>query len=502
MNRKTKYLIGIWLMLVVFPISFFSACKKHDKPNPPPVFPPKDTVLVLTSFSIESKNNPTLLTDIPFEIKGDSIFGRLSKYLHIAVPTFSSNAAKVLVNGIEQKSGINQIDLISNTTYTLQTAGGKQHDYFVKVSWNDSLPHITINTAGNAPIVSKDNYLNGTIDIDGKNIYANYNGTTKIRGRGNSTWSFPKKPYRLKLDNAADIFGLGLEKDWVLLANYLDETQLLNNIAFHLGKKLNVPFTNSGIPVELTLNGTYKGVYVLTQQVETGTNRVNVGDEGLLLEFDSYYDEDPKFKSTNFQLPIMVKDPDVENSAALDAIKAQFQNLENLVSSSSFPNNAYMDEIDTASLVNYLLVYMITDNEEINHPKSIYMHKAPTGKFAMGPVWDFDWAFGLEGSPKHFYHYNRFFWTSSPAKPGTKFFSKFLTDPKIVAQLKQRWSYFLSNNDLQGFVDEWSYRIEGARNRDYVLWKRGNANYQTDIAALKTWLTNRVNFLNGYINGL
>ena len=80
-----------------------------------------------------------------------------------------------------------------------------------------------------APIDSKDNYINATITIEGNDWGEDYTGTTRIRGRGNSTWGMPKKPYRLKLDESTSILGLLPEKDWVLLANYIDPTLMLNS---------------------------------------------------------------------------------------------------------------------------------------------------------------------------------------------------------------------------------------------------------------------------------
>lgn len=84
-----------------------------------------------------------------------------------------------------------------------------------------------------------------------------YEGTTQIRGRGNSTWEMPKKPYRLKLDKKSVILGLGEERDWILLANYIDPTLMLNAVAFKIGQLLELPFTNHAIPVDLYLNGEY-----------------------------------------------------------------------------------------------------------------------------------------------------------------------------------------------------------------------------------------------------
>lgn len=476
------------------------SCSKNDLLNNPV---PGNSTITISSFKIAQNNNDNVLSDIVFTIKQDTIFGALSKYNHAVIPSFVSNASKVTVNNSVQVSGFTKVDFKNTVTYSCFDATGEKRDFFVNISWNDSLPHITINTEVGAPVDSKDDYVNATVTIDGRNLYNNYSGTTRIKGRGNTTWYYPKKPYRLKLDEAASLFGLAEEKDWVLLANYLDGTHLLNNLAFNIGHMFGMPYTNNGIPVELTLNGIYMGMYLLTEQVEAGENRVNVGDDGLLLEFDTNYDEDYKFKSANYQLPVNIKNPELEDSSQIVPVEDQFNVLDSLVYAPGFPNNNYPDYIDQESLVKYLLTYMLTDNEEINHPKSTNMYKTVTGKFMMGPIWDFDWAYGYERTQIHFSYYDGFFWDNDP-RIGTNFFSRFLSDSKITSLLKQEWPAFVQANagNLQSFIDEWAYRLEGARKRDHDIWHRGNVNYATDISALKTWLINRINYLNTYMSSL
>ena len=90
------------------------------------------------------------------------------------------------------------------------------------------LPIIFINTKDNTPIISKDSYVDGTFKLDGAGIYSDISATDlTIKGRGNSTWSMPKKPYKLKFKDKISLFNLTEAKDWVLLANYQDPTFLL-----------------------------------------------------------------------------------------------------------------------------------------------------------------------------------------------------------------------------------------------------------------------------------
>ena len=366
-----------------------------------------------------------------------------------------------------------------------------------------SLPHIDIKTSGSAPINSTLTYVSATISINGQKKYSDYKGTAQIRGRGNTTWTYPKKPYRFKLDTKDSLLGLAAEKDWVLLANYLDGLHILNAVAMKIGKLLNMPFTNNIIPVEVTLNGIYQGAYMLTEQIEVKKNRVNIGDDGQLLLLDINYDEIWKFKSAAFQLPVMIKYPDLTTQAEVAPIQMQFEQFEALVAHPNFPNNNYLDYFDAEALANYLIVYMLTDNEEIDHPKSTYIYKTKTGKYTMGPIWDFDWAYGFEKTLVHFNSFNKpLFW--SPPAVGTKFFSKFLTDPKIKTLVKQQWAGFKTNkfSELLTFVDEYASLIEGARGRDYQIWKRGNFDFKGDVATLKKWLQNRASYMDTYIGNL
>ena len=465
----------------------------------------EDPELVISAYSVEKSKNPELRTDVHFEIMGDTIYGRLDPDHPGLIPTFSSISQSVHINGAVQNEPVSAVNFNGEVVYSLASSKGFKKNYFIKISWNKkvAIPHLYITTEGNADITSKNNYLQADISIDGRNVYSNYTGTTRVKGRGNSTWGLPKKPYRLKLDSKASLLGLPAEKDWVLLANYLDGTDMLNAIAMKLGKLLNMPYTNNIIPVELTLNGTYKGLYMFTEQVEAESSRVNTGDEGVLLELDKNFDEPWQFKSASFNLPVMVKYPDVTSNEELTTIKAQFEQMEALIAAPDFPGNNYLDLIDGGSVADYLIVYMLTDNEEINHPKSTYIYKTSTGKYTMGPIWDFDWAFGYEGSNTHFSSYSRpLFWSSSSV--GTLFFSQILSDALIKEIKKKKWSDFKSGKltELLAFADEYSTLIEGARYYDYQLWKRGGADFTNEVSNLKTWLNNRVSYLDTYIGSL
>ena len=494
-----------WTRLIIFlyglPILLFLGCNKND--TIAPMEDEQDSSLIFESFILEKKNNPFLSEDVVFDITGNTLTGPLKNFFFQAVPTFRTNAATITVNQEAQTSGSSTVDFRRGVTYTLQSDSGTSRSYNVNILWDNQLPQVNITSAGSLPITSKTEFLPARIIINGQTRYPNFEASAQIRGRGNTTWTYPKKPFKIKLDEEASILGLAPEKDWILLANYLDGTHLLNAVGMKLGQLLELPYTNTVIPVEVTLNGDYLGAYMLTEQIEVKKNRVNVGEEGLLLNLDTNFDEPFQFPSTHFRLPVTIKYPKLIDARKVADIKKEFEEMEALVASSDFPNNNYLDYWDGDAFAKYLIVYMLTSNEEINHPKSTYIYKTASGKYTMGPIWDFDWAFGFEGTLEHFSNADKpLFWTR-PGR-GTHFFSQFLTDPLIKQLVKDNWADFENQQfqELLGYIDEYAFLIQGARTRDFVLWAQGRNDFNGEVANLKNWLSSRAQYMRGFINDL
>ena len=135
------------------------------------------------------------------------------------------------------------------------------------------MPQLHITTENNAVVTSKKDYINASFELNDDEIT---DGTLEIRGRGNSTWDWPKKPYRLKLTDSTSLLGMPASKHWVLLANYADKTLIRNDIAFMFGKSLEMEYTPRTRHVELTFNGEYQGVYQLVEHLRIAKDRVNI----------------------------------------------------------------------------------------------------------------------------------------------------------------------------------------------------------------------------------
>ena len=155
-------------------------------------------------------------------------------------------------------------------------------------TYESNLPVVYINTENGVKITSKEDYVNATMKIQGNDTYSDsailYDGEIEIRGRGNSTWSMPKKPYKIKLDKKSNLFDMGKNKHWVLLANYSDETLMRNTLAYNLSGAMGMPQMET-VWVDVVLNGEYVGNYQFCEQIKIDkNNRVSIFDWESLAE--------------------------------------------------------------------------------------------------------------------------------------------------------------------------------------------------------------------------
>ncbi len=465
----------------------------------------KDTG-VLSAFRFLKKNNVFLTADVSSSIGEESIIPLVTFSQSELIPTFTTNAVKVLVDEVEQKSGMTKNDFSSPVVYQFIMRNGETFQYTVKAEFLlSAIPELTITTTDPsiAEIPSKDYYLEGTLAVNGRGGYEDYTGKTEVKGRGNSTWGYPKKPYRLKLNKKAEICGLGKAKNYVLLANHLDPTLMLNSVAFKIGRLLELPFTNHAIPVDVVLNGIYKGSYLLTEQIEVKENRVDLDENNSVMwELDSYWDDEPKFKSTAFNLPVMVKDPDL-TTEQFEYWKKDFNAFTTQFAKEPLEGNSYVDMIDIESVAKFLITFNLVHNMEINHPKSVFLHKEGNGKYVMGPIWDFDWAYDYEGTSNHFGRYNTPLFSSSMNGVGTAFFQRFLQDSRVKAIYKRTWQDFKNNklDALLQYVDDYAVMLKPSVERNSELWENTRS-FDTKVKELKTWLRNRADYIDSEVSKL
>ncbi|CAG5002988.1 hypothetical protein DYBT9275_03020 [Dyadobacter sp. CECT 9275] len=388
-----------------------------------------------------------------------------------------------------------------------------------------NLPTLVITTTDNQPVDSKDDYRTGTLTVLAQGETDGiYNGAIQIKGRGNSTWNFNKKPYRIKLDTKTKLLGMNANaKDWVLLANFADKTLLRNALAFELGKFIGMPFSNSYRLVDVYLNNEFLGNYTLTDQVETAPDRVNLsgGDgsetsEGFFLEQDGFASDATEtswFQTTSKQIRFVIKDPDDEDitQQQKDDIKGYMDQYEGKLFSEDFKDatNGYRPKVDMASLVNWYLASEITGNPDAFW--STYMFKKTNeGKLYYGPLWDFDISFNNDtriGSST----YRRM---SDVAHENKTYIRQYLEDDQFFLALRTRWKQLQTDGlkaHLLSKLTSLKQQINDSQQLNFQkwdilntivyleLWARGSYSAETDF--LTSYIENHIDWLDREING-
>ncbi len=380
-----------------------------------------------------------------------------------------------------------------------------------------------IYTQGQSTIASKSEYVPCYVALNGGNSYASRLLAAQIRGRGNSTWEwYDKKPYRLKLNKKQKMLGLAKAKSWALLANYRDVTDLMNTFVFELGRWMGLPHTNHTRYVELFLNGEYNGLYQFTEQVQQGANRVAVSDDrGLLIALD--LDDGPElspsatdnFESKVFGLPVAVKYPDDEMLTAerLDSIRSVFGVLEDAIQRQDYATASTL--LDMESMVRYLMIQQLVYNVELSAPRSVYIHKDGDGPWVMGPLWDFDAGYDFDWSDMYtghnfFSNYHETLLGSDPVSRNgnyrcSKFFTNLFGCKEFVKLYKDTWNNYADTlmDHTWGEMEKYLAALrEGPMARESAKWPVSGKNFETEVAKMKKWLTNRVQYTGQLINGI
>ena len=260
------------------------------------------------------------------------------------------------------------------------------------------LPIINIELNG----VTQDEINSGSKDIkyEGNELSLYNNGNmleydnVEVKGRGNATWTWDKRPYRIKFDEKVDMLGMGKAKKWCLLANYKDETNLRTEIGFTLEKMLGMKYVMDGRFVELYIDGNYQGLYYLTKAVEVSSSVVDIEDElGVLVELDNIYGTlEEEYYTTGEGDILTVKDVVNEENeeVAMKEFLASYNELEKAVKKGDYER--VQELADVESFAQYYLLSEFTVNPDAYWTSFYFYKDGAEDVIHMGPGWDFDMA--------------------------------------------------------------------------------------------------------------
>ena len=374
-----------------------------------------------------------------------------------------------------------------------------------------NLPTVVINTAGGADIVSKGNYINSNVYIvsgGGKELLSA--AQTQIKGRGNASWDFPKKPYKIKFAEKQSPLGAPAhDKTWTLINNYGDKTLMRNILAFEVSRRVGMAYTPFCTPVDVILNGEYEGCYQLCDQVEVDGGRVPAKD-GYLIEIDAYnYTEAVNFWSAK-GMPVTVKYPDSDKitQAQKSFIQNYFGKMENAVFASDFKDakDGYRKNLDLDSFLKNFIVGEFCGNTDTYW--SVYMYKdAKEGVLYTGPVWDYDLAFENDGRTYPINNLSDYIYCTngSVASDAVRNMVNRIVkqDPAAKERLRELWNGvkpYLST--LNNYVDDTSALLEESQQLNFRRWPimnqwvhqnpRVEGSYAGEVKRVKDYITARL----------
>jgi len=356
-----------------------------------------------------------------------------------------------------------------------------------------------------------------------------FTDSVNIKVRGNSTADVSKRPYRLKFDkdekdtdgNVAlshkhDLLGYGYKKrNWALMANYFDRSMLRNALTYHLGKYVGMAFCPGYKFVDLVINEEYRGTYQVTDQVEAGSNRVDIDkDKDWMLEFVSWsnmLDASTSITAGTNNVPYNtnIKNPDYEGDELTQLISdvstweiAWNNSFQSNSSSTGWP--AYND---VESFIKFYIAMQITGDWDGFFVMKGY--RTPDGPFFWGPLWDKDLAYGnygTDGILVEEYENGMFRWN----------FSNFLQkDIKFVEKAKNLIDSLINENiydKLVSNVDDIAGMLDSTRKQNYAKWpisgdcgiaKYGSyTDYADYVQQVKDYLKGRIPFVQTKMDSL
>lgn len=384
------------------------------------------------------------------------------------------------------------------------------------------IPRLHINTPSRPnlkQVEDKENYLNANISIEGNGYADDLEQTSvMVKGRGNSTWWMAKRPMRLKFEKKTSIAGFKKAKSYVLLANYIDPTSMRNAIAMKMAQLLGIQWANHMVPVNVTFNGNDLGIFMLTEKVGINSASIDIDEtRGILFELSNEYDEKYKFYSSVYNLPVMVKDPDLDEIAAANPAlgtateifnkwKNDYNKAEDML---RYGNPAEAFDLD--SFADFILLYDLCRNGETGHPKSFYIHKENLDAgtlYKAGPVWDFDVAFNIVMP------YNDAMVPASATDPNwyNALLSTLFQNSKVKARYRAQLKRFADEllPQLLDYFDELEPLIRSSVKMNGLIWPGGDNygwtmsinsfDHENNVAKLRTWILDRVNYLKKQYN--
>lgn len=375
------------------------------------------------------------------------------------------------------------------------------------------ISRIVIETEGRQKIKNRETEIPAKMQIWGDTTVESEILDLTIRGRGNTSWNeMPKKSYKIEFEKKQSMFGMPKDKDWILIANYADKTLMRNYVAYRLSGALGAYYAPRCEFAELYLNGEYLGVYLLVESIKIAKNRVDIpkDENSYIVEFDAKYRNYEQFffsdvitddgKGKAFR----VHNPKDANDSILKTVQKHVENFEKYLKTVKTTGNNKLDDwIDIDESIKHYWVQEFTKNPDGYFTTSVYFSWIQGEKIKMGPVWDFDLAYG-----NHSYeNFNltekwhvRNYWNYY-------LFKDSLYEKNTVQKWKDNIHLFESVLDS---IDNVSLKLKSAARNNFKRWdilgesghwlRKPYESYEEAVNDLKDWIKKRTEWIESQLS--
>ncbi|MBR5947581.1 MAG: CotH kinase family protein [Clostridia bacterium] len=391
----------------------------------------------------------------------------------------------------------------------------------------EQLPQLHIDAEVPFSQIDKENWVlaSFTLTLGTKQYQSgDFEGTGSIKGRGNTSWGQPKKPYSIKLDSKKSLLDIPKTKKYAIVASYEDHSFIRNYMTYKAGLMLDgIGYVPKCEFVEVYLNGSYNGIYLLVERVDIESNKIDIeeatADEltgGYLIEKDVCdkidFSSDLWFNCPYWANPnkdyFVLKTPEPSDTALANQMRQYLENHMQKVHDAimGISSESYTQYVDVDSWIDFIIVQELAKNIDGNMKTSCYMYKqAQDDKLYFTAPWDFDLAYGraewTNADQAHNDYYDCPYGTGTTGfivlNSSAPWFDTLYDDhEEFSSALKAKYAQYRRSivPAMLAMIDEQGAYLSTAMPNDEALWHR---DFHEGLAYLRTWFNSRVAWLDG-----
>jgi subtilisin-like proprotein convertase family protein len=372
-----------------------------------------------------------------------------------------------------------------------------------------------------------------------------FESNMSIEVRGSSSQGFPKKNFSFETQDEegqgldTTLLGLPKEEDWILYGPYTDKSMLRDALTYYLGRALG-GYAPRAVACEVVLNDDYHGVYWLEEKIKRDKNRVDIkklnpedtlGNAltgGYILKVDrddgegSYFVSEYEGTYDAEEIRIVYEDPEGPDLHPKQKayIQSFFHAFEDALYGNDFtdPQTGYRRYVDVNSVIDYFLVCELGHNVDA-YRLSTFFYKDKDSEDSlmhMGPLWDFNLAFGNVDYCNCQHTYGWAYENSGGCGNTPRWWTRFLEDPYFQDRLRCRYDSLretvLSTGAVLGWLDEQADILGGPAEPNYdrwpilgmYIWPNNfiGQTYSAEVNYMKQWVNQRLQWMDENLPGL